>query len=136
MGGLQTARGLDGDVECFVQLERTLCKFGLDGSAFEKCHGQKGPPVGFVDFVDGADIGVIEGRGCLRLAKETPSVLVVFDGLRSKEFQGDGTLELGVLSLVDHTHTALAELLGDFVVGDGVADHYLGESVSRNPEHS
>ena len=31
--------------------------------------------------------------------------------------------EFGVLGLVDDTHAAFAELFGDFVVQDGLADH-------------
>jgi len=31
----------------------------------------------------------------------------------------------GVLSLVDHTHPTAAQLLCDFVVGDGLVDHGL-----------
>jgi hypothetical protein len=36
-----------------------------------------------------------------------------------KELQGNKAVELGVLSFVDHTHTAATELLQDVVVGDG-----------------
>ena len=40
-----------------------------------------------------------------------------------QEFQGDEAPKLGVLSLVDHTHPAAAQLLDDAVVRDGLADH-------------
>ena len=52
----------------------------------------------------------------------TLSALVVFDGLRTKELQGDGTLELGVLGLIDHPHPAFAELRGGPVPADRRAD--------------
>ena len=35
----------------------------------------------------------------------------------------DVEMELRVLGFIGHTHAALAELVGDLVVADGVADH-------------
>ena len=43
------------------------------------------------------------------------SRLFVFQGFRPKKLQGDGSIELGVLSLVDHTHATFAELGKDLV---------------------
>ena len=40
----------------------------------------------------------------------------------SEEFQGDGPIELGVLGLIDYTHPALAELGGDLVMADSLAN--------------
>jgi hypothetical protein len=39
------------------------------------------------------------------------SRLFVLQGFRPKKLQGDGSIELGVLSLVDHTHATFAELI-------------------------
>jgi len=40
-----------------------------------------------------------------------------------QEFQGDGAVEYGVLSLVDHTHSTTAELYKYFVMLYSFADH-------------
>ncbi len=44
------------------------------------------------------------------------------------EFQGYIFTQEGVLSLEDDTHASTAELLSDFVVRDGLADHSLTPS--------
>jgi len=43
--------------------------------------------------------------------------------LLRQELQGHIAAQAGVLSLVDHTHPTTAQLLCDFVVRDGLADH-------------
>ena len=40
-----------------------------------------------------------------------------------QELEDNRTLELRIVGLVDNTHPAVTELLGDAVVGDGLADH-------------
>ena len=40
-----------------------------------------------------------------------------------EELYRDRPVESGITGLVDHTHSALAALLEDFVVGYGFADH-------------
>ena len=42
-----------------------------------------------------------------------------------QKLQCDGALEFGVLGLVDHTHPSFANLLGDAVMRNGLADHCL-----------
>ncbi len=38
--------------------------------------------------------------------------------------QGHIATQSGVLRLVDHTHPSATQLLCDFVVGDGLVDHF------------
>jgi hypothetical protein len=42
----------------------------LEGHAVEEFHGDERMPLVFADVVDGADVGMIQGRGSLRLALE------------------------------------------------------------------
>jgi hypothetical protein len=42
--------------------------------------------------------------------------------LIGEEFQSDKTIQAGILSLVDHTHTPATEFLDDAIVGDGLAN--------------
>ena len=58
-------------------------------------------------------------------------MLVTLEGIWSKEFQDDGTLELGVLALIDNTHAALTQLGENAVVGDRLADHTAPLTGSR-----
>ena len=114
---------LDGDGESLGQLEGAFLDPRAQRTAFQEGHDDKRPSLGLVDFVNRADIRMIQPRGGFCLALETLAGLFVSQQVRREEFQGDGAVELGVLGLVDDTHAALAELGGDFVVRNGLADH-------------
>ncbi len=80
-------------------------------------------PSCFADFVDGADVGMVESRGRLCLPLETGQGLGILGDFLGQELQGDKAVEASVLGLVDDTHPAAAELLDDAVVRNGLADH-------------
>ena len=79
-------------------------------------------PSCFADFVDGADVGMVQRGGGPRLAAKAFQGLRVLGHIVGQELQGDEAAEFSVLGLVDHTHPAAAELLDDAVVRDGLAD--------------
>jgi hypothetical protein len=54
---------------------------------------------------------------------------VSFATSSGQEFQGDESVQAGILGFVDDTHPATAELLNHAIVRDGLADH-LGRSLS------
>ena len=68
-------------------------------------------------------LGWFRAEAALRLALEAGQSLRVSGDFIGQELQSDEAAELDVLSLVDHTHPAAAELLDDAVVRDGLADH-------------
>ena len=80
-------------------------------------------PLDLVDFMDSADVGMIERRDRLGLAQKALLGLRVLDGVGAEELQSDLAFELGVLGLVDDAHAAFADLLGDAEMADGPADH-------------
>jgi hypothetical protein len=49
--------------------------------------------------------------------------LRVLSNLVRQELQGDKAAQLYVLSLIDNTHAATAQLLDNAVVRNGLADH-------------
>jgi hypothetical protein len=91
--------------------------------AVEKFHDDEGLPIHFVDFVDGADVGVVQGGRGLGLALKTGKHLRVFGYVRGKKLQGDKAIEFDILSLVDDAHPATTKLLSNVVMRDGFADH-------------
>jgi len=125
MGGLKTGAGLDGDLEGVFERERADFDLLLNAWPLDELH--RNEAMFFVDFVDGTDIGVIERCRGLGFTEEA---LTVFGGLGRQELQGYRTLQLDVLGLVHHAHPALAEFREDPVVGNGLADHGLGTTVS------
>ena len=91
--------------------------------ALEQLHRDEVLPLVLVDLVDRADPGVIERRGRPRLALEALERAGLLGHLHGQELERHVAAELGVLGLVHDAHAAAAELRGDPVVGDGLADH-------------
>src|SRR5438105_4161072 len=90
----------------------------------QKLHGDEGCfAVLVVDFVDRADVGMIQGGRRLRLPFEAGESLRIFGNLVRQKLQGDEAVQLYVLCLVDNTHAATAEFLDDAVMRDSLADH-------------
>ena len=73
------------------------------------------------DFVDGADVGMVQGGGSASFAAEAFQRLLILRNFVRQEFQSHEAAEHGVLGLVHHTHPAAAELLDDAVVRNGLA---------------
>ena len=92
-------------------------------SAVQKLHGDERMTFVLADFVDRADVGMVQGRRSTRLAPKAFESLRVLGKFVRKKFQGNEAPELGVFGLIDHTHAAAAELFDDAVVRDGLADH-------------
>jgi len=88
----------------------------LQGQAVQKFHGDERFAVLFVNFVDSADVRMIQSRGGLRFTLEARQGLGIFSNLVGQELEGDKTMQLQVFSLVDNTHAATAEPFDDAVV--------------------
>ena len=84
--------------------------------------------IGLADFIDGADIGMVQRRRRPRLTLKALQRRGVFRQLSGQELEGDVAAEVDVLSFVDHTHATAAKLVQDPVVGDGFALHQPGSS--------
>jgi len=78
----------------------------------------------FADFVDGANIGMVESGSGAGFATKAFESLRVARELVGQKFEGDEAAEFGVFRLVDDAHTAAAELLDDAVMRDSLADHW------------
>src|SRR6202022_1778651 len=84
----------------------------------QQFHGNEGSPIDLVDFMDRADVRVVQ-RGCsFRLPLETAEGLRVVGEFVWKELQGDVTTELEVFGLVHHAHPPAADLAEDTVMGN------------------
>ena len=95
----------------------------LERDAIEEFHGDEGMPLVLADVVDRADVGMIQGRGSLRLALEAAEGLRIARDVVGQELHGDETVKARVLGLVHHAHSAATQFLDDAVVRDGSPDH-------------
>ena len=95
----------------------------LQCHAIQKLHRDKGMPVVFANFVDCADVGMIECRCGSGFPTKTIQSLRVFCNLVGQEFHCDKAAEVFVFSLIDNSHPATAEPLDNAVMRDGLPDH-------------
>ena len=122
VSGIQCIGNLDGQIEQNIRLDGLSRDAMLQREAIQKFHGDERLPVLFADFVDGADVGMIQGGCGLRFALEAAQGLRVVRNFIRQELQGNKAVELCVLGLVNHTHTPATEFFDDAVVRDGLAD--------------
>ncbi len=116
---------LNGEREQRVVLQRTSRHHVLQGQAIQKLHGDKALALVFANFVNGADVGMVERGGSTGLTAKALQRLRVLGHIVRQEFERDKTPKRGVLGLVHHAHSATAQLFYDAVVRDGLADHAL-----------
>ncbi len=101
--------------------QRTALDLLLDRLAVVIGHGDEQLAIlGLVDFVDGADVRMVERGGGFGLVDE-PLLLVLLGGkVMGQKLEGDETIQPQILSLVDHAHASFAELCEDLVTGGSV----------------
>jgi len=81
-------------------------------------------PVILANVMDGADVGVIQGRSRLCFTLKAGERLRIACHIVWQELECDETAQAGVLSLIDHAHPAATYLFEDAVVRNGLADHW------------
>ena len=126
VGGIKGVSDVNGDGKKYFHFQRTPGDAVLQRPPVQKLHGDERFAVLVVNFVDRADVGMVQCRGRLGFALETAECLRVFGYVVGQELEGHKAIELHVLGLVDHTHPAAAQLLDDAVMGEGFADQGSG----------
>jgi hypothetical protein len=123
MSRVQRVRDVDAERQDDLNLQWTPCDPVLQRQSVQKLHGDEGLAVLVVNFVDGADVRMIQCRSSLGFALKAGEGLRIFGYVVGQELEGNKAVELDVLSFVHHTHAAAAEFLDDAVVRDSLADH-------------
>ena len=93
--------------------------------ALQQLHGDKRLAVGFIHLVDRANIGMIQRGGRASFAPKSLERLRVLFQILRQEFQRHSAAEFRVLSLVDHTHPAAAQLAEDSVMRNCFTGHSI-----------
>ena len=83
---------------------------------FQQFHHDEGLSFELVNFVDDADVGMIEAGGGAGLALKALQGHGVADQFRGEELQRDASTQPQVLGAIDDSHAAAAQLLFDPVV--------------------
>ncbi len=111
-----------------IQRDRTLRDPVGQRWPFNQLQHQRPRPLGFLDAVDGGDVGVVEAGEDLRLPLEPGEPVRISREGVGEDLQGDLAVELGVGGLPDLAHPALAKEGRDVVVaeaGAGIEGHEL-----------
>ncbi len=120
-----------------ADVERSLGNAVLQRCPVQKLHGNEGLGIVLADFVNGADVGVVQGGSRARLTTETLQGLCILGNTFRQELHGDKAAQFRIFGLVHHSHAAASELAGNFVVGKALADHWkcnlrLGQRCSQS----
>jgi hypothetical protein len=126
VGGVQRVGEVDAERKEGFHFQGAPGDVVLQRRAFQKLHGNVRFSILFADVVDGADVGMIQGRRCLGFALKPGERLWVSCDVFGEELERDETMEASILGFVDDAHTAATELLDDAIMRDGLADHGEG----------
>jgi hypothetical protein len=107
---------LNSELDQTVDRQRTIVDFALQGSSFEQLEDEERPALIVSDFMDRADVRMVQRRRGARLAEEPIDRLTIGGLGTSQEFESDLPAEREVFAQVDLSHSATAQLLDDTVV--------------------
>src|SRR5580693_1085745 len=124
MGRVERVRNLDGQRQHQLGFHGTAADTIFQRDTLQKLHRDEGFAVLIVNFVDGADILVIQGGGSLSFALEAAEGQWIFGNVVGQKLESYKTTEVQVLGFIDHAHSAATKFLEDAVVRDGLADHW------------
>ena len=102
---------------------------GTEGDAvfqrrpFQKLHRDERLIVVLANFINRADVGMVQRGSGAGFTPEAFERLCVVGEFVRKKLQSDEAPELGVFGFVDDSHPAAAQLVHNAIVRDGLADH-------------
>src|SRR5882724_8823854 len=123
MGSVEGVGNLDGDVKDLSARQRLARDDVFESLAFQEFHRNEGMPFGFVNFINGADVGMVEGRGGPCLALKSLQDLMVADKVGWEELQCYIPTQPEILGAIYHSHAPAAQMFLDAVVGDDFTNH-------------
>jgi len=125
VGGIKGIGDFGSDCKELLHVERAASDAMLQGSAVEVLHGDKGLLAVPADFIDGANVRMIQCGSRASFAAEAFERLRIVGELFGQEFESDRPAEFGVLRFVDHPHPAAANPFKHAVMGNGLPDEGL-----------
>ena len=116
VGRVEPVRYLDGQVKNGFDFHRPTADAVFQRRTVQILHCNEGLIVLLSNFVDGADVRMIQSRRGLCFPPEPFKRLKVPRNFIRKEFQGHEPTKGRVLGLVDHPHATAAEFFHDSVM--------------------
>jgi len=116
VGGLEGLGDLGADAQRVGERERAFAEALCERRTGHELEDQEAGVAGFLQAVDGGDVGVVEGGQRLGLASEAGEAFRVGGEGSGEDLEGDVAAEPGVAGAVDLAHAAGAKE-GDDVEG-------------------
>ena len=123
MRRVQRVRNLNRQCQQHVQFHRTPGDQVLQRHAIQILHGDESLAVLLANFVNGADVGMVQRGSRLRLALKAAERRGILGHFIGQKLQCDKPPQPRVFGLVDHAHAAAAQLLQNAVMRNGLSDH-------------
>ena len=92
VGRIECVGKLNGERQYLFSFQRTARNAVLQRDTVQKLHGDEGLPVLVVNLVDGADVGMVQGRRGRGFALEPGESLRVFRNFVRQELQSNKTV--------------------------------------------
>ena len=122
VGSVQSIGNLHAQIEHGLSLQRFRCNSVLQRHTIQKFHDYEWLPIVLADFMDRADIRMVQGRGRSRFAPKSFERLRIMGDIFGQEFERDEAPKLSVFCFVHNTHTAATQFFDDPVMRDRLAD--------------
>src|SRR6266478_7971411 len=117
---VESVGNLNAQIEHRFDLQRLAIDPMPERLPLQQFHGDEGSPIGLVNLVDRADVGMVQrGRG-FGLTLKTAESLCVVGELFRKELRSYVATEFQVFRLVDDAHAPAADPAEDAVMGNSL----------------
>ncbi len=108
--GVERVIYLDREIQQPIDFERLPGNLLLKGLAFQEFHDNEGQTIVPANFVNGANVGMVQRGGGASFALKSFQRLGIFGWFLGKKFQRDKTAQVGVFRFVDDAHPATTQL--------------------------
>src|SRR5215469_16883346 len=123
--GVQSVRYTNRHFEQSFQFHRATSDGMFQRLTFEKFHCDKRSAVLLANVINREDVGMIYCGSRLSLALKSCECMCISCDAFRKELQRNEAMQVDVLRLIHHTHSAAAELFQNAVVRNGLANQGL-----------
>src|SRR6202035_1816865 len=122
---LQSRSDLYAELQHLIDFHRLAGNQMLEGAALQQFHGDEGLAFALINFINRADIGMVESGCRTSLTSKTFEALRIVSYIFREELQSDKAAQPCVFRLIHHAHSTTAKLLKNSIVSDGLAEHGL-----------
>jgi hypothetical protein len=115
---IQRIGNLDAQIEHRFDLQRLASYQVPERLSLQQFHRNEGSPIGLVDFMDRADVRVVQGGGSFSFSPETAKRVGIVGEFVGQKLQCDVATELQVFRLIHDTHATAADFAQYAVMGN------------------